>query len=1124
MNKLLVAFSAVGLLAADTAFASVYTVSPGEILQITDAIAGDYADGLAFADETGVVEFDTSSAPTMVISGAGTVRKVTAAAWTMSTPIPDFTGVYDLEAGVTSFSAAKVFGADGSSAQILYVRDGATLSFVKYATSKLNYRTIHAAGRGVDGRGALEMVDTASDTSYGQFRNLVLEDDTLINFPNGGLVFIGGSDGIDLNGHDLHLAGKGTFTYLNKLKGDGEIVLEGASGMTPTWVVRAGTFDPDAQQAFRMSGYSKISVTENTTRKPNVPIYVTGVGNTLAYSEYWNKTWEWNTNGVGWAGAITFVNEPGTAAKLTLSSEGEYAYYKQFTLTGPITGPGQVAVELYHKHRVCFAATNNTFSGGLYVGGYHGANSGQFCALHPGSLPAYSSITGEYGHVDATFLPDADNPWTADEFAKLAAQATWQQNAFALMDVSAYTNGVPPSAPLSSNVTVRAAIGANGAVDLTGTTAQGFPDYFDWNYGHAVLSGPQRFEVDTFRIENGSLASVYPDGSGVTNSATVTLDGGIEIVTGTNMVKVGNNAQNTTRDATARLVVKDAFLHTSSTNRFWSTGRSEALAVGCGDGTWSPVAGILEVRDGGVVSNKLHVAGGGVKAGEGGGRGLMIQKGGTVYALGATKDTHFGSAVGMAGHGAYDMRGGTFTAFGSFMVGAYCAGVWRQSGGDVSWTNYPDSTAKAFGFGYANGGWGTLDMTGGRFRVASGELGLAQGYTAGSQRAMLSIRGPGTYFGGAGSVWRVGGNSNCNTSTVVVANGAVVQVGGVINGATKQSDFVFAFDGGTLRTGLDDACLFGCESSYSPPYKNFKPENVPTAVLVYAGGMTLDTDGFTGGYSSFPITMPRGGGVTGTAFAEELTGGTFATIPQVVMEGDGHGACAVAQYDAERGAVTGIEVTCPGEGYTWARAGVCYQRGASGNGGTVTWYDCTIGANAQTGGFTKAGAGDFTLKATNDWAGVTTAAGGVLKADVDYAIPTNAAVRLAGGDLDLNGKAACITGVVYAAGGGRILNAGAATLPDAFSLETTVDDIVAGKAIALTGDVDLEGVPLTVFGDDFSALDPKKKGGYPVVTATGTLTGAPALTSEPLPANWAFRPRGNKISLVYLKGTMLIVR
>ena len=65
--------------------AAVTTVGSGETIVVTDATVGGYADGFQFADETGVIEFNTTAAPTMDITGAGTVKKTSnSSSWTMS--------------------------------------------------------------------------------------------------------------------------------------------------------------------------------------------------------------------------------------------------------------------------------------------------------------------------------------------------------------------------------------------------------------------------------------------------------------------------------------------------------------------------------------------------------------------------------------------------------------------------------------------------------------------------------------------------------------------------------------------------------------------------------------------------------------------------------------------------------------------------------------------------------------------------------------------------------------------------------------------------------------------------------------------------------------------------------
>ena len=132
MNKL---FSVAAFAFALAAQAEVYTVQTDEILPITDATVGDYAGGIAFKDNTGVVTFDTSSAPTMNITGAGTVKKISTATWVLSKHIPNFTGAYELTAGTTIFCPPKSSGCDylgDVNSGGIYVRAGADLHLLAY--------------------------------------------------------------------------------------------------------------------------------------------------------------------------------------------------------------------------------------------------------------------------------------------------------------------------------------------------------------------------------------------------------------------------------------------------------------------------------------------------------------------------------------------------------------------------------------------------------------------------------------------------------------------------------------------------------------------------------------------------------------------------------------------------------------------------------------------------------------------------------------------------------------------------------------------------------------------------------------------------------------------------------
>jgi autotransporter-associated beta strand protein len=218
-----------------------------------------------------------------------------------------------------------------------------------------------------------------------------------------------------------------------------------------------------------------------------------------------------------------------------------------------------------------------------------------------------------------------------------------------------------------------------------------------------------------------------------------------------------------------------------------------------------------------------------------------------------------------------------------------------------------------------------------------------------------------------------------------------------------------------------------------------------------------------------------------------------------------------------------IIVTSPGCGYTTAEVNLIFDKEIAktltSEAGEVVLED-----NANTGSFTKTGIGSIRLGATNTWGGATIVKGGVVTAICDWALPTNTVLKLGGGcAVNLNGTKAKISAIEYLPGGGSVSGTTNAEMPDALSMSIDLADIVAGNPIVLNGDVDLSEIPLTVTGDDFSALD-KADIRYSVVTVTGTATGSPELTAATPPPRWSYVSSRKGVALSCSRGTVLLFR
>ena len=1088
-----------------------YTVAAGAEVTVTESemAAFNQIGELAFADKTGKVVFDGClTAPNVEISGSGTIRKTGDAVWALSRRLPNFTGQTEIGGGFVSLLDHLTLGAfeSDSPKPSISVESGATLC-VSNNTVYFKRCRISIAGSGFNGAGAILNAATGGSNRFNA--GITLTDDALVNFEKDEYVI--GS--LKLDGHTLRKTGPGHLCQSGApASGGGSVILEpGESASKPTaWTIRERSIltQDNPLQALYLNNFAYLRLWNNPVAQTG-PIYASGKVEIFRYNQpstgYIVETPEYNR----FEGPIVMSNAETTITFNhngdNSSAAGKPAFTNRLHVVGQISGPGSVVAT--GNGRLYLDCPTNAWTGTTTF-----TRKNDFSRIilgAPGSVPDYSkfSVAGNGVRINVE-----TGHWTVGALVRLLNEATYS---------SGTTRGVAFDATCDTNRTDFVVSGTD-VVALTNETQ--FLEMSEVGKTVTITGGTDVIEMPKLLVGGGTLrlaglttkvrladktavgALAYDDW------AMLRIEDGADVEIPSDEIpspfSVGKPDGSSVTNPKCRLVVSNATLRTEHWKKSYLKSATNALTVAS-----STRYGLVETYDGALVSNKF------VMAGAAGTCAAVHQHGGTVAAFG-----DWGGNLATAtiigyffGHGYWLVEDGLMAAVGAMCLAQNNAtGVFEMRGGTYDQRTFNNMTGFYAASSSGDSRASVICRGNSRFTDVSITLGKAarsEGTLTVAENAQVSV-------------------DNCYLAADNAANRGIVNLnGGVLEAAyvcgaktngqcappNRPEALAVNFDGGTLRCSRNNAGVFSYRNTPGHEGNNAAP-----CITVFKGGAVLDIPANVTVTVDPPLERPYGGGVERIDWTSS---GYEVAPPFVRIEGDGTGASAVCDYDPKSGLVTNVTVTSRGNGYSWAKAYFIMGSHAAATNAVV---DCTVTSNEteleQSGGVTKTGAGTLVLSATNGWVGVTTVAGGVLKADAGYAIPSNAVVRLAGGDLNLNGKAACITGVVYAAGGGRILNAGAATLPDAFSLETTVDDIVAGKAIALAGDVDLEGVPLTVFGDDFSALDPKKKGGYPVVTATGTLTGAPALTSEPLPANWAFRPRGNKISLVYLKGTMLIVR
>lgn len=512
-------------------------------------------------------------------------------------------------------------------------------------------------------------------------------------------------------------------------------------------------------------------------------------------------------------------------------------------------------------------------------------------------------------------------------------------------------------------------------------------------------------------------------------------------------------------------------------------------------------SGILRVQDGAVISNKLQV-GTGIGGSSGRGSGAVYQSGGRVVTLGGAG--YLGNVIGNgSAMGYYELSGGAFE--GSMAIGTYSYGIWHQEPAT-------EADMKALSIASANGARADVYVRG-VMTVTNDDSLLCGGFKNGNL-SVVTVDDQGVV--------------DCGLKRMYAFNSAIAATSlvNVARGGKIKASFVYRWDSAYGKGGLFDVSFDGgsfvCTSAlgeiFANPYGTVSRTSVDN-VRIYKRGMTVDTAGNNTG-TAVPLQRPTGKGVSSIPF-DFASFAKWNTPPYIEIEGDGTGAAAHALFDSSSQMVTGVVITCSGVGYTVATAKAVYKGNSCPAARTVA---CVLSENDTTGGFTKTGSGTFTLNGVCTYEGETVVKCGTLKAGVDNAIPANAAIVLAGGTLDFNGKAGSVSRVTYKAGGGSILNATNVTLPATFGMETSAADIFSGRSVALSGDQDLAGKALTVTGD-FSSLDPEVCRRYTVVSVSGgKLAGSPTIISPALPENWRFVTNSSGVKLAYSEGLVLIVR
>lgn len=1059
--------------------------------------------------------FHTSKAPTTLLTGYGAWVKRGDAYWTVTTIQTKFYGSFIIEEGVVTNAMANAKGwawTEDKDAYEFVVNEGAM--FVNVATDdaiSFGPHRIRIAGTGVNGEGAI--VNLSKNKNF-TFCKLKLDGDAKIT--SKGSFNLGPYSSTigrcELRGHTLTVDAAGTLNmYRNELVGDqgglirivrGDLSFGAEKGYDNPFLC----LEPNAG-AFAMANSGTIYVKRDV---PNIQVPLTiesGADVTFKHiHENYVSDCHYNANSNAWAGAVTIEENAVLRMRTNRNNFG-----KHFRITGVISGAGSLDVPCHEQYNalsgdIYIESPTNTFIGTFFTG--TNINSGSVYLSYSNSVPDYSKVQLIDGYLTAR-LEQGDHAWTPASISDFAQGINRTGGTFIAMDARPM-----PNETASFNIS-----------EFKVNQEKGYYE-FAADGGTVEISGKADSPVSlvsvygTLKFSGESTLTNTVATSVSTNRYGEMLFDGAKVTTGIDGVYLGvsplasQNSWPLDTTPVGRMRVRNS----SFTTDYACTLNGEPttsivdgsvvtnLLFGAVKVGWKG-RGIFEIEEGAVVSNRFLV--GCTRNAQNPtatyqcqyGYGAVYQRGGDVTIIGNKwwKDASFASGLGIGqkSFGFYEASGGKTLLAGQFNCGSYGTGVIYVNGGEIVATNHPAEPAeKAPVLYFASANYSKCALyvkDGGKFTTRGETRAVIN--SASGMYGNFTSSGEGSYMGL--------GQLVCGSKNVPLGNAAFFNVmdGGTIeswrflaNNITPETNFVcVGFNGGTIRARSNGYAIFGSITTSD----GVGPS---TVVRVYEKGGAVDTAGHKEIFSDAPIKAAYGGGVASVPWTPR-TGCQYP--PLVIIRGDGYGASAVAEFDSRSGTVTGVTVTSPGCGYTYAKAEFIFGWEGSSAALIPLTNDCVIAQNDGKGSFTKKGAGALTLRAKNTWGGDTILAGGVLRSGIDGAIPAGGTFVLAGGTLDMNGT---------------VLSDGTA-MPKKWAVD--VRSAIENGTVVYDGDLAFpEGSTLELRG---SAGLPDTDASFAILTVNGSVTGAPALPELDNP-RWKAWWSGKSIKAKKFYGTTVVFR
>ena len=482
-----------------------------------------------------------------------------------------------------------------------------------------------------------------------------------------------------------------------------------------------------------------------------------------------------------------------------------------------------------------------------------------------------------------------------------------------------FTNGSPATVNLTEAITVRQIEATGAACTLEGSSI--------------------------------SFASIRATGAGATtisNTAPLTIASAITGATG--WQKTGSGDLNLTGASTYNgpTIITGGNVNVTGTGA--STGGG-TLALGTVAGSRA----VLNMNSSGTLTHNttVNVGGAGVSAN---GAGAINQTAGTVNLMNNTGYLQLGNG----GYGSYHLSGGTlnFTSASGARIGDNTGGLgsFVQTGGTVNMTRF-----FVVGGNQGTAPVGVATLTGGtlngsvnqQFIVGNGGTAVGAlnvGTAAGGNATLVSRNGNGVDLANAGSAT---GFLNLNSGTIQFNSGVIKRT------STTTGTGIVNLNGGTLKANAADLTLIN---------------NTITSANVYNGGLKVDTQTNNATISA-NLLATTGNGIYpagGILNQPAATGAGYIGAPLVGVTTSGSGTGASAVANVVNGEVTGVTLTCPGQGYaTGDTVTFTFTGGGATTAAAPFAYVLTAGDVAANGagGLTKLGSGKLTLSGTNTFTG-----------------------------------------------------------------------------------------------------------------------------------------------------------